>query len=67
MTSQQWRLVFMVACAVTVLLVIIGILYLAGAVIVTISHNRRAEACFAAAVVAAIVAVVARPRAALAR
>lgn len=62
LTSQQRQLVFYVACAVTVLLVLIGALYLAGAVIATGSHDRRAEVCFVVAVVAAIVAVVYRPQ-----
>jgi hypothetical protein len=66
-TSQQRQLVFMVASAVTVLLVIIGILYLAGAVIATGSHDRRAEACFVIAVVAAIVAFITRPASSSAR
>ena len=61
MTSQQRQLVFMVASAVAVLLIVIGILYLAGAVIASGSHDRRAEVCFVIAVVAAIVAFFTRP------
>jgi len=60
-TNQQRQLVFMVAGAVAVLLVIIGILYLAGAGVASSSHSRRAEACFVIAVVAAIVAFFTRP------
>ena len=63
MTTQQRQLVFLVASAATVLLLVIGILYLAGAVIATGSHDKRAEVCFGIAVVAAIVAFFTRPSA----
>jgi hypothetical protein len=56
MTVQQRRLVFMVASAATILLVTVGILYLAGAVIASAAHDKRAVACFVAAAVAAIIA-----------
>jgi hypothetical protein len=64
MDAQQRRLLFMVASAATVLLVLLGILYLAGAIIATGTHDKRAAACFALAVVAAVVAYVTRPQAA---
>jgi hypothetical protein len=67
MPAQQRHLVFLVASAVTVLLVIIGILYLAGAVIATGAHDKRALVCFVVAAVAAIVAYLTRPQGQLAR
>jgi hypothetical protein len=58
----------MLAIGVTVIFVIVGILYLAGAVITTGGgHNKRALVCFVVAVVAAIVAYFTRPQAQVAR
>jgi len=54
-------MVFLAACAATILLVVIGILYLAGAVIATGAHDKRAVVCFVIAVVAALIAFATRP------
>ena len=67
MPAQQRQMAFLVASAVTILLVIIGILYLAGTVIATTAHDKRAVACFVLAVIAAIIAYVLRPQATIAR
>lgn len=61
MPTDQRQMVFLVACAATVLLVVIGILYLSGTVIATGSHDKRAVACFVLAVVAALIAFATRP------
>jgi hypothetical protein len=57
-------MVFMVASAAAVLLVIIGILYLAGAVIASSAHDNRAIACFVLAALAVVTAYFMRPQAA---
>ncbi len=67
MPAEQRQFVFMLAIGVTVIFVIVGILYLAGAVITTGAHNKRALVCFVVAVVAAIVAYFTRPQAQVAR
>ena len=67
MPAEQRQFVFMLAIGVTVIFVIVGILYLAGAVIATGAHNKRALVCFVVAVVAAIVAYFTRPQAQVAR
>ncbi|HVC83180.1 MAG TPA: hypothetical protein VNL35_22040 [Chloroflexota bacterium] len=62
MPTDQRQMVFLVACAATVLLVVIGILYLSGTVIASGgSHDKRAIVCFVVAVVAALIAFVTRP------
>jgi hypothetical protein len=53
--------VFRVACAATVLLLILGILYLAGAVVASGAHDRRAVICFLLAAIAAVIAYIMRP------
>jgi Co/Zn/Cd efflux system component len=62
MQAQQRQLVFLVSSGAAIILVIIGVLYLAGAIIATGAHDKRAAVCLVLAVVAAVIAVVTRPQ-----
>jgi hypothetical protein len=62
MYAQQPLYVYLFACATTVVLVIVGNLYLYGVVFESDVQETRAAVCFALAAVATIVAYVTRPQ-----
>jgi hypothetical protein len=61
MRSQPSR-AFLVACAATVLLTMLGLLYLAGDALLSSLHEERALVCFAFAMIAACIASLSSPR-----
>ena len=63
MPPDQRTIIYYLAIAAAVVLVIAGFLYLGGIVIASGQHSKRALACFGLAVLAAAVAYFTRPKA----
>lgn len=62
MPPDQRTLLYYLAIAAAVVLVLAGLMYFAGIGIASMQHTKRAMACIGLAVLAAVVAYFTRPR-----